>query len=114
MKTETILKAVETGNRLRKEHRLQTALKLFGIAAAAAVIAGIIFAVWKYRKKDYLDEFEDDMDEFDDGDDFEDEQEDAAKAEEEVKEEAPAENTAEEESVPEEKDEALQQAEEDA
>ena len=49
---------------------------LFGLTAVAALVAGVGYAVYKYFKPDYEEEFMDDIDDaFDDDDFFEDEDE---------------------------------------
>ncbi len=59
-----------------REEKKRTAIIVIGVIAGLVVIAGIVYAVYKYLTADDYDDFEDDFeDDFDDDfdDDFEDE-----------------------------------------
>ncbi|NLL80483.1 MAG: hypothetical protein GX234_12015 [Clostridiales bacterium] len=71
-----------------------TVLWVFAVIGAIAAIAGIAYAVYRYLRPDYLEDFEDDFeDEFDEDEDefFEDEEPAALKEDKTEKPEAPAE-----------------------
>ncbi|MCM1122496.1 MAG: hypothetical protein NC416_07930 [Eubacterium sp.] len=66
-----------------EEKKCNTLLWVLAIIGAVAAVAAIAYAVYRYLKPDYLEDFDDDFDEDFDDDFFEDEEEDeAAKAEE--------------------------------
>ncbi|MGN0374836.1 MAG: hypothetical protein ACI4EN_04990 [Butyrivibrio sp.] len=46
--------------------RKNTALKVFAIIGVVAAVAGIAYALYRYFKPDYLEDYEDDFDEYED------------------------------------------------
>ena len=57
--------------RKKEEKKCNKLLWVFAIIGAVAAVAGIAYAVYRYLKPDYLEDFEDDFD--DDFDDYFDE-----------------------------------------
>lgn len=43
-----------------------TAIKIFAIIGVIAAVAGIAYALYRYFKPDYLEDYEDDFDEYED------------------------------------------------
>ncbi len=46
--------------------RKNTAIKVFAIIGVIAAVAGAAYALYRYFKPDYLEDFEDDFDEYED------------------------------------------------
>ena len=61
--------------RKKEEKKCNKLLWVFAIIGAVAAVAGIAYAVYRYLKPDYLEDFEDDFDDDFDDDFFEDEDE---------------------------------------
>ncbi len=60
----------------KKKCNCNTVLWVFAVIGAVAAVAGIAYAVYRYLKPDYLEDFEDDFDDDFDDDFFEDEDDD--------------------------------------
>lgn len=43
-----------------------TAIKVFAVIGVIVAVAGIVYALYRYFKPDYLEDLEDEFDEFDD------------------------------------------------
>ncbi len=73
-KLETILDATKLNELLGKKEekkKCNVVLWIFAIIGVVVAVAAIAYALYRYFKPDYLDEFEDDFeDEFEDEDDF--------------------------------------------
>ncbi len=75
-----------------KEKKCNLVMCIVGAVLVIAAIAGIVYAVYRFVKPDYLEDYEDDFEDefdydddfFDDEDEFEDEFEDAAEEAEDV------------------------------
>lgn len=68
-----------------KEKKCNLVICIVGTVLVIAAIAGIAYAVYRFMKPDYLEDYEDDIDdEFDYDDDFFDDEDDFEEAEEAV------------------------------
>ncbi len=61
------------GKKEEEKKKCNTVLWVFAVIGAVAAVAGIAYAVYRYLKPDYLEDFEDDFDDDFDDDFFEDE-----------------------------------------
>lgn len=64
------------GKKEEEKKKCNTVLWVFAVIGAIAAVAAIAYAVYRYLKPDYLEDFEDDFDDDFDDDFFEDEDED--------------------------------------
>lgn len=75
-----------------KEKRCNLVICIVGAVLVIAAIAGIAYAIYRFVKPDYLEDYEDDIDdEFDYDDDFFDDEDDFEEEEDEAEETAAAE-----------------------
>ena len=72
---------------MEKKDKNKVLYIILAVIGAAAVIAGIAYAVYRFLTPDYLDDFDDEFDDEFDDDFFDDEEEDVKGASEEKKEE---------------------------
>ena len=66
------------GRKEEEEKKCNTILWVFAVIGAIAAVAGIAYAVYRYLKPDYLEDFDDDYDDDFDDDFFEDEDDEDA------------------------------------
>lgn len=64
------------GKKEEEKKKCNTVLWVFAVIGAIAAVAGIAYAVYRYLKPDYLEDFEDDFDDDFEDDFFEDEDDD--------------------------------------
>lgn len=72
-KIDDFLSAIKLGEIMHKkdpaEKKKHTLICVLAIIGAVAAIAGIAYAVYRYMNPDYLEDFDDDFDEYEDDDD---------------------------------------------
>lgn len=63
---ENLFDCFENEQVVEKAKSKNTAIKIFAIIGVIAAVAGIAYALYRYFKPDYLEDYEDDFDAYED------------------------------------------------
>lgn len=73
-KIDDFLNAIKIGELMHKKNPMEkkrhTVVCILAIIGAIAAVAAIAYAVYRYMNPDYLEDFDDDFEEFEDDDDI--------------------------------------------